>query len=338
MPSWSKLLVAVHCSGLLMCGAFAPGWLVPSRARSAVRVRSAAQVPQRYTAGPRRGLLSLRPPVRKVGHCRALQAFPSTEEAADAGTLEEGMAVNEWEHRAECEWSERKYQLKLGEHVFPHAARPPLQPFPAPVRLVAEGGEAGAGAGRPVDWLAMSDGALFTAEECEAMVQEAEEREEWVIGGDWHTTFPGIDLPVEKLPRAMEFLQTALPCRLFPFLQVALPELCQDAAHLRVSDLFLVKYNEKLQRSLPKHQDKGLISVNIALNHANEYGEGGTYIDALGRVAKIPKGTALVHSSGLWHAGHPISSGTRYILVFFSIFFQKNYLNGTRALTSQNLR
>ena len=38
--------------------------------------------------------------------------------------------------------------------------------------------------------------------------------------------FPGIDLPVEKLPRAMEFLQTALPCRLFPFLAEALPELC----------------------------------------------------------------------------------------------------------------
>ena len=315
--SFSILLLAVHCSGLLMCGAFAPGWLVPSRAGAAARARSAAQVLQRYTAGPRRGLLSLRPP----GHCRALHAFPSTEEAADAGTLEEGMAVNEWEHRAECEWSESKYQLKLGEHVFPHATRPPLQPFPAPVQLVAEGGEAGAGRGRPVDWLGMSDGALFTAEECEAIVQEAEEREEWVIGGDWHTTFPGIDLPVEKLPRAMEFLQTALPCRLFPFLQVALPELCQDAAQLRVSDLFLVKYNEKLQRSLPKHQDKGLISVNIALNDASDYGEGGTYIDALGRVVKIPKGTALVHSSGLWHAGHPISSGTRYILVCFLRFF-----------------
>ena len=310
--------LAVHCGGLLACGAFAPPmWRVPKRtgagARSVQRWGAAGAAP----TGPHRALrappLSVRAPAVAVRRCRPLQAsYPSTEEAADAGTLQEGMAINEWEHRADCEWSERVYALKLGEDVYPHAARPPLEPFPNPVPLVA--------AGKPVDWLHMSEGPLFTAAECDAIVQEAEEREEWVIGGDWHTTFPGIDLPVEKLPQAMEFLQTALPCRLFPFLAAALPELCVDPARLRVSDLFLVKYNEKLgQTSLPKHQDKGLISVNIALNEQSEYGEGGTFIDALNRVAKIPKGTALVHSSGLWHAGHPITTGTRYILVGFVI-------------------
>ena len=72
-----------------------------------------------------------------------------------------------------------------------------------------------------------------------------------VIGGDWHTQFPGIDLPVEKLPDAMRFLQTSMPCRLFPFVAAALPQLCSDPADLRVSDLFLVKYDVKLGQLAP---------------------------------------------------------------------------------------
>jgi len=46
-------------------------------------------------------------------------------------------------------------------------------------------------------------------------------------------------------------------------------------------------------------------------------GQGGTFIRPLGRVAKIGQGTALVHSSSIWHAGHPIGAGTRVILVCF---------------------
>ena len=41
-----------------------------------------------------------------------------------------------------------------------------------------------------------------------------------------------------------------------------------------MADLFLVKYNEKLgQTALRQHQDKGLISVNVALNPASDFEE-----------------------------------------------------------------
>jgi hypothetical protein len=42
-------------------------------------------------------------------------------------------------------------------------------------------------------------------------------------------------------------------------------------------------------------------------------------IPSLGRVAKIEQGVALAHSSSIWHAGHPISGGTRVILVCFLV-------------------
>ena len=64
-------------------------------------------------------------------------------------------------------------------------------------------------------------------------------------------------------------------------------------------------YTYREQTSLRNHQDKGIISVNIALNKASDFGEGGTYLDALDRVVKIEQGVALVHSSSMWHAGEP---------------------------------
>ena len=74
-----------------------------------------------------------------------------------------------------------KYQLKLGQHVHPNVERPPLQSYPPAVDLAPADPAAA-----PVPLLKVSDGPLFTAAECDAIVAEAEEREEWVIGGAWH--------------------------------------------------------------------------------------------------------------------------------------------------------
>ena len=106
---------------------------------------------------------------------RPLLAFPTTEEAGDVKTLKEGMAINVWEHKEECRLSELKYKLKLGEHVHPHIERPALQPFPAALDLMGIDPP-----GVAVELLKASDGPLLTAQECDAIVQEAEMREEWV--------------------------------------------------------------------------------------------------------------------------------------------------------------
>ena len=155
---------------------------------------------------PRRAFGACSTQTGRPGRPRPLRAFPTTEEAGDVSTLEEGMAINTWEHLGqklrvamprgarlssdlspittpaeECEASLHKYQLKLGAPVFPNVERPPLQSYPAPLDLTPADPEAA-----PVPLLKISDGPLFTAAECDAIVAEAEEREEWVIGGAWH--------------------------------------------------------------------------------------------------------------------------------------------------------
>ena len=62
-----------------------------------------------------------------------------------------------------------------------------------------------------------------------------------------------------------------------------------------------------------------MFSFNVALNDWDEYEGGGTSFRALGGEGAIrsPKGHLMAHSSALMHGGHPLVSGTRYILVCF---------------------
>ena len=46
---------------------------------------------------------------------------------------------------------------------------------------------------------------------------------------------------------------------------------------------------------------------------------GGTWFEGLGRSIQSERGHIMTHASGCLHGGHPISSGTRYILVAFVI-------------------
>jgi len=114
----------------------------------------------------------------------------------------------------------------------------------------------------------------------------------------------------------------AVPLEAFGF---ALPdERAREDAELafRVSDAFVVKYNASSgQRELKPHRDGSVFSFNIALNDLSEYEGGGTSFRALGGdelgAIRSPKGHLMAHSSALMHGGHPLVSGTRYILVVF---------------------
>ena len=46
---------------------------------------------------------------------------------------------------------------------------------------------------------------------------------------------------------------------------------------------------------------------------------GGTWFEGLGRSIQSERGHIMTHASGCMHGGHPITSGTRYILVAFVI-------------------
>ena len=171
---------------------------------------------------------------------------------------------------------------------------------------------------------------LVSAKECEFIINECEARARAV--GGWttkrHAAYPTTDVPVQKLPGTMRWLtERLLPDIAYPFLAAAyhyaLPHEL-DGGHrqcgLQVVDAFIVKYNATAgQRELLPHRDGAVFSFNIALNGLDEYEGGGTVFRLLPEKAAIrsPKGHILSHSSSLVHAGAPVVSGVRYLLVCF---------------------
>lgn len=112
------------------------------------------------------------------------------------------------------------------------------------------------------------------------------------------------------------------------------------AASLRVSDARLVKYNASAaQTELGLHRDGPLVTATISLSRLDEYGGGGTLIEALAagerpraagerpserpsassrtNVKRVPRGHAILHPGAVRHGGEPITRGLRYVLVFF---------------------
>ena len=69
--------------------------------------------------------------------------------------------------------------------------------------------------------------------------------------------------------------------------------------------------------STPVHQDFAFMTVTVPLNDPAEYMGGGTWIHELQRAVRPPAGHAIAHSGRVWHAGHPVTRGTRYALALF---------------------
>ena len=71
--------------------------------------------------------------------------------------------------------------------------------------------------------------------------------------------------------------------------------------------------------SLPEHSDTSALSFTVALNDRGEaFSGGGTWFEALGPqggVVNADIGQAVAFAGPLRHAGYPITSGCRIILV-----------------------
>ena len=192
---------------------------------------------------------------------------------------------------------------------------------------------------------------LVTLEECDAIVDESEVAtgsialcpppfrllpltvaasvafvQEWATrAGGWtstrHFNHPTIDIPLSELPRTRALLnERVLPERIYPMLGQAFENSLPNWRALRVADAFVVKYDAAGgQTKLAPHRDGSVLSFNIALNERGEYEGGGTWFEGLGQSLPIDKGHVCAHASGVFHGGHPITSGVRYILVAFVI-------------------
>ena len=153
--------------------------------------------------------------------------------------------------------------------------------------------------------------AVVTEAECAALVAEAQRYVAGLPAGDARQVIG--EAPVSALPLASEWLRRAAANRFFPILA---SRFGVDAGDLALSEALLLRY-EGPSSSQPIHRDASLLSLNVALTTGFE--GGGTYFEGL-RVSSVQApglGCAVVHNSGVQHAGHSVSKGTRWVLVLF---------------------
>lgn len=182
-------------------------------------------------------------------------------------------------------------------------------------KLVAKPGE------EPYKLVHVSKAPLFSPEECQAIIDECEERAAKV---GWatkrHFAYPTTDVPLKELPRTLEWFNEKLQERIYPCLASNFAQALPDSSKLKVVDAFIVKYDaDGGQTQLKPHRDGSVVSFNVALNPSSEFEGGGTYFKGLDDGLRIEQGHIVTHASNVLHGGHPITSGKRYILVSFVI-------------------
>lgn len=189
---------------------------------------------------------------------------------------------------------------------------------------------------------------LFSAEDCAAIVQEAEQQNMWRNAQSLaaYARNASTFVSVGDLPKARSWLDGALAKVLYPAIESVFPreEFEFSVPYLRCSAASIVKYNATAgQTSLGVHRDGPLIAVTIPLNPLTDYDGGGTYIEALedieatstaagstgehylssfDGVLKRNTGHVIMHPAALRHGGATITRGLRYIMVVW-IFSQK---------------
>lgn len=88
-----------------------------------------------------------------------------------------------------------------------------------------------------------------------------------------------------------------------------------------IYQIFLIKYSASTIPSMAPHMDEFCeMSVSINLNDPEEY-EGGelSFVRSPKIMVSRPKGHALIFSGGptMMHQAHPVTEGTRYVLVYW---------------------
>eukprot|EP00040_Diaphanoeca_grandis_P001726 m.276485 g.276485 ORF g.276485 m.276485 type:complete len:317 (+) comp124134_c0_seq1:279-1229(+) len=122
------------------------------------------------------------------------------------------------------------------------------------------------------------------------------------------------DLEIDTAPDVRRFLITS------NFVQAvgdAMQVTHADARPTGFDDMFVVKYAADEQRELVRHVDGGDISFMLALSSRQQYDGGGTSFDVLEDPLHLNQGDLVLFNAKFYHAGLPISRGTRYLLVGF---------------------
>jgi hypothetical protein len=155
----------------------------------------------------------------------------------------------------------------------------------------------------------------FTKDICKWIINECEE---YAVKYGWtknrHDMYPTTDIPVENIQSIFKFIITSFSQTIIHKIKKSYE--IDDTVNISIKDLFVVKYEYNKQNYLELHADTSCISVNILLSDISEFNGGGTFFED-NLTVLLNQGDMLIHSSKTKHSGLEITSGKRYVLVFF---------------------
>jgi hypothetical protein len=162
----------------------------------------------------------------------------------------------------------------------------------------------------------------FTRDTCYWIIDEYEEYSKqngWMTSR--HEAYPTTDLPAERVESVFKFIIKSFKTTMKPYLNKSYFSGNDMSYDLR--DVFVVKYEMGKQEYLEMHCDDSTITINILLSDpTTDFSGGGTQFED-GLILNPDQGDMIVHGSKRKHSGLQITSGKRYILVFFINIFGK---------------
>ena len=129
-----------------------------------------------------------------------------------------------------------------------------------------------------------------------------------------HENFPTRDIAIMQSPELMAMLEPVIRDRLYSLIGEMFS---LDAKQLFLIDLFVVNYQMDQQRQLALHEDTSLLTFSCLLKDPMHFRGGGLYIKDIDQSIQLNQGEAVAHAGKWLHAGLPITSGRRVVLVGF---------------------
>eukprot|EP00040_Diaphanoeca_grandis_P023569 m.128416 g.128416 ORF g.128416 m.128416 type:complete len:432 (-) comp29334_c0_seq3:39-1334(-) len=166
----------------------------------------------------------------------------------------------------------------------------------------------------------VSSKSVLSPKQCGNVIKYSEEyataRGGWISSR--HYRVPTTDMSLKDMPSV-----EALVRPLLSIIEANAVEMYGLSGAIVFHDVFVIKYgsDETAQRGLGRHQDSSVVTVQIALNAGfREFEQGGTFFERMNCSFQPDQGHAITFPGQLYHAGVPITSGVRYVLVGFSSY------------------
>ena len=155
---------------------------------------------------------------------------------------------------------------------------------------------------------------------CNWLIMESENYILKNNNGAWkntrHTKYPTYDIALSVLPENVTRLILLYFKDNIGYQLLENYHINREIYKINIIDVFIVKYDMDTQQTLEQHTDDSDMSVIISLSDKSNYIGGGTKFEN-GFIVKQDQGDILMFPSKFRHEGLPITSGTRYLLVFF---------------------